>query len=239
MGEDKPPTFTESLETALVEISESPSLKAGLSLIGSMVGLPGLDVWVAGRGEVIARRRLEEFLTRLLEEIEALKGQGFTEELLERYFDSEEWHDLFREALVEALRTRSRDRREYCVRILKGAITDADQKRYSPEEYLDIIANLSDLDLQVAGSLYSLQKNKNYKELDTGKRREIWEPIRDRISRERGVDKNDLSLIMERLASTGLVERIYVLVPGSPIPTYWVSSAFDKLMEFLGLPDSP
>jgi hypothetical protein len=87
MGENKSPSFTESLETALVEVSESPSLKAGLSLIGFMLGLPGLDVWVAGRGEVIARRRLEEFLTRLLEEIETLKGQGCTEERLERYFN--------------------------------------------------------------------------------------------------------------------------------------------------------
>ncbi len=88
------------------------------------------------------------------------------------------------------MRTRSRDRREYCVRIFKGAITDFDQKRYSPEEYLEIIASLSDLDLKVAGSLYVLQKDKDYRELGSEKKCEIWEPIRDRISREREVDKN-------------------------------------------------
>ncbi len=215
-----------------MEISESPTLKAGLSGIGFPAGVPGLDVWVSGRGEVIARRRLEEFLTRMREEIEALKRQGFAEERLEEYFDSEEWQDLFREALAEALRNRSSDRREYCVRILKGAITDSDQKRYSPEEYLDIIANLSDLDLKVIGKLYELQKNIKYMELDPMERNESWKLNRDQIE---GLDKNDLSLVMERLASTGLVERIYEpIVPGTVI-TYWASPACDRLMKFLGI----
>jgi hypothetical protein len=73
-----------------------------------------LREWLIGRGEVISRKRLEEFLATLQEHLNDLREQGVTEEKFDRFFTSEEWFDLFREALAQASRTRSRDRREYC-----------------------------------------------------------------------------------------------------------------------------
>jgi hypothetical protein len=137
--------------------------------------------------------------------------------------------------LAQALTTRSRDRRDYCARILKGAIADSDQKNYSPEEYLSLMADLTDLELRVAGSLYRLQRNQNHKEMEMDERWEAWKPIRDEVVREQQVDDNDLSITLERLASRGVVERSYILVPATPLLSYWVSSAFDRFMEFIGV----
>src|SRR5215210_4096713 len=116
-----PPSFKESLDTSLVEIAESPTLKAGLSLISKALAVPGLGEWIIGRGEVIARSRLEEFFVLLQEELEDLRRQGVTDEQFETYFESEEWFDLFCQTLAQALKTRSHDRRKYSARILKGA----------------------------------------------------------------------------------------------------------------------
>jgi exonuclease VII large subunit len=231
MEEGHTPSFKESLDNSLVELAESPSLQL---LLYPVVPSP-LREWVIGRGEAISRERLEEFLASLKEHLDALREQGVTEEKFNNFFDSEEWFDLFREALAQALRTRSRDRREYCARILKGAIADSEQKKYSPEEYLTIMADLSDLELRVAGSLYRLQQNHNHKELKSEERWEAWKPMREEVVREQQVDDNDLSITLERLASRGVVERSYALVPSTPLLSYWVSPAFDRFMEFIGI----
>ena len=233
MNEGHTPSFKESLENSLVELAESPTLQL---LLYPVVPSP-LREGLIGRGEVISRERLEEFLASLKEHLDALREQGVTEEKFNRFFTSEEWFDLFRDALAQASRTRSRDRREYCARILRGAIADSDRKEYAPEEYLSLIADLSDLELRVAGSLYRLQRNQDHKDMDTGERWEAWQPIRDEVRREQQIDDNDLSIALERLAARGVVERSYTLFAGAPGLSYWISSAFDRFMEFIGEKD--
>jgi hypothetical protein len=164
MNEGHTPSFKESLENSLVELAESPTLQL---LLYPVVPSP-LREWLIGRGEVFSRERLEEFLASLKEHLDALREQGVTEVKFNRFFTSEEWFDLFRDALAQASRTRSRDTREYCARILRGAIADSDRKEYAPEEYLSLMADLTDLELRVAGSLYRLQRNQDHKDMDTG-----------------------------------------------------------------------
>ena len=212
MEEGQTPSFKESLDNSLAELAESPTLQL---LLYPLVPSP-LREWIIGRGEVIVSRRLEEFLVPLKEQLDALQEQGITEEKLNRFFNSEEWWDLFREALAQASRTRSRDRRAYCARILRGAIADSDRKEYAPEEYLSLMADLTDLELRVAGSLYRLQRNQDHKEKDSGERWEAWQPIRAEVGKQQQVDDNDLSIALERLAARGVVERSYTLFAGAP-----------------------
>jgi hypothetical protein len=215
MEEGSVPSFKESLDNSLVEVAESPTLQL---LLYPVIPSPLRD-WVVGRGEVIGRKRLEEFLTYLNEQIEDLRNWGVTEEHIERFFSSEEWFDLFRRSLEEAQKTKSRERREIYARILKGSIADIGQGHYSPEQYL-----------------YEFQKDQNPSEMDAQEQREFFDSCRDRIIRELEIDPSDLSLIFERLTSTGLLERGYLpLVPGTQPPTFWASSMFGKIMKFLGM----
>src|SRR5918994_7524069 len=103
MEEGQTPSFKESLDNSLVELAESPGLQL---LLYPVVPSPLRD-WLIGRGEVISRERLEEFLASLKQHLDTLRDQGVTEEKFNNFFDSEEWFDLFREALAQALRTRS------------------------------------------------------------------------------------------------------------------------------------
>jgi hypothetical protein len=232
MEEGSVPSFKESLDNSLVEVAESPTLQL---LLYPVIPSPLRD-WVVGRGEVIGRKRLEEFLTYLNEQIEDLRNWGVTEEHIERFFSSEEWFDLFRRSLEEAQKTKSRERREIYARILKGSIADIGQGHYSPEQYLNLLTSLSDLELKVAGTLYEFQKDQNPSEMDAQEQREFFDSCRDRIIRELEIDPSDLSLIFERLTSTGLLERGYLpLVPGTQPPTFWASSMFGKIMKFLGM----
>ena len=73
--------------------------------------------------------------------------------------------------------------------------------------------------------------------MDTGERWEAWQPIRDEVRREQQIDDNDLSIALERLAARGVVERFYTLFAGAPGLSYWISSAFDRFMEFIGEKD--
>jgi hypothetical protein len=226
MGQEQP-SFKESLENSLVEIAESPTLRLGLSL---MLPKP-LDEWVAGRGEVIARNRLEDFLQRLLQHWESLEKEAVRSE----YFETEEWYDLFYRALEEALKTRSEDKRDLIARILAAASTDFEQSEYSPEEYLNLVATLTVKELEVARTIYKLQKGRDQSELETEEQWQTWVTHRDNIVGEHGVDPDDLPFILDRIASTGLIQLVYVLFPGSPGRTYWVAPAFEKLMRFLEL----
>lgn len=57
-------------------------------------------------------------------------------------------------ALDEARKTRSKEKRDLYATILKGAIVDFEQKKYSAEEYLHLMSGLTPQELRVARSLY-------------------------------------------------------------------------------------
>jgi hypothetical protein len=222
-GEDIP-TFRESLENSLIEVAESPTLKLGLGLI-----ITGpLSEWLAGRGEVVARSRLEDFLQRLVEKINQLEEQKIDKE----YFGTPEWTDLFLKALDEAWRTRSEDKREYYARILKGAIVDSERQESSPEEYLYLVSSLTPRELKVARTLYNLQSGVHTLDNDRWK---AWQSQKAALESRCSLDSVDLSLILNRLTSVGLLDRIYIQFPGSPVPTYQISPMFKKLMNFLAI----
>jgi hypothetical protein len=97
------------------------------------------------------------------------------------------------------------------------------------------VADLTDKELMVARTVYSVQLGQDYRNTDRDDKWTAWEEQRDKIIEIHGLDASGLTLILDRIASTGLVELSYVLFPSSPARTYWVTSAFDRLMGFLKL----
>ena len=245
MEEENAPTFKESLDNSLVELHESPTLTHWLSATGNVVGtLIGASLgipiplgeaaqWTAGRGEVIARRRTERFLSSLSERLAAVE----TLAIEPGFFDSEYWHDLFRKAFEEALKTRSNDKIEYLAQILKGAVIDSVRGDYSSEEYLYLVSDLTIQELTVAGHLY--QARPQYED-------RAWEAWRKDVSTEIGLEVRDLQLTLARLSTTGLIVRLtggrdehrdYTDDQEDPaeIGYYAVTPAFEKLAHYLEL----
>jgi len=220
LREEKPPSFVESFKTSLEITADSPTLKAigqaiGLSLGISVGGPLGgsisgvLSQWVVGRGDKIGKERLEEFLILLAKELKTLEGQAVKKD----YFDTPEGYDLLIKALDEARKTRSKEKRELYARILKGAVIDFEQKKYSAEEYLHLIADLTLNELKVARVLYEVQCGQEYKEWNW----DIWSPQREEISEKCSIDVNELSLFLNRIASTGLIDKVNLMYPGTSV----------------------
>jgi hypothetical protein len=152
------------------------------------------------------------------------------------YFDSPEGFDLLIGAVDASNKTRSDGKRDLIARTLAGAAShDSERSEYDPEEYLNVLAILTVRELQVARTIYELQKGLDYKEIDTEKRWETWLAHRDEIMERIAVDEDELALILERIVATGLITLVYIQFPGSPGRTYWVTPAFDRLMKFLQL----
>ncbi len=109
----------------------------------------------AGRGQQIIEARRDEFLRLLAEHLATLEEQAVRKD----YFKTPEGIDLLIKALDEARRTRSKEKRDLYARILKGAIVDFGQGRYSAEEYLYLISDLTLKELRVARSLYQAPRS--------------------------------------------------------------------------------
>lgn len=179
-------------------------------------------------------QRLEDFLMLLAEDLKAVDEATIKEE----YFATQEWFDLFTEALDKAWRTRSREKHILYARILAGsASVKAEHSLYSPEEYLYLVSSLTPKEIEVAREIYEFQKGQPHKEWDPARKEEVWNSQVEEISRIAELNHNDLTLILNRLASAGLVETsISMRASGNYKTTYWVSSAFERLMEFISSP---
>jgi len=104
----------------------------------------------AGKGQQIMEARRDEFLQLLAEHLAALEEQAVRKD----FFQTPEGFDLLIKALDESRRTRSKEKRDLYARILRGAIVDFEQGRYSAEEYLYLISDLTLQELRVVRLLY-------------------------------------------------------------------------------------
>lgn len=154
------------------------------------------------------------------------------------YFETDEGIDLLIKATEQSAKTRSEEKRDLIARILAGATsTDEGRGEYSPEEYLNIMADLTDKELAVARTIYTLQQSISPAELESNNRLETWELCKKSIMEQHDIRANSLPLLLNRIHSAGLLDLSYeVFLSEEPVKlTYWVSLTFKNLMEFLRL----
>lgn len=227
MDDEKVPS---KLETAIERLNQDPYL---LAIITAVPGVGGSITQVlTGIGQQIVQERNARLFEQLSEHLVTVE-----EEALRRdFFETPEGFDLLIKALDESRKTRSDEKRDLIAQILRGALTDYEEK-YSPEEYLYLISDLTVQELRVARSIYDGRP-------DT--RSEPWSKWIDKVCTQIGIDTTDLQLSLERIASTGLLQkatthtddegRLYVSVQAyGEGSSFLVTTAFDRLMEFLQL----
>ncbi|MCA1716072.1 MAG: hypothetical protein LC781_04145, partial [Actinobacteria bacterium] len=185
----------------------------------------------AGKGQQIIEARRDEFLQLLAQHLATLEEAAVRKD----YFQTPEGFDLLVKALDEARKTRSKEKRDIYARILRGAIVDFEQGRYSAEEYLYLISDLTLKELRVARSLYKAPRSML--------REEAWQSWRNKVCCETVIDKADLSMILSRISSFGLIESVVAGIDeengfwvnvGDPGDAgfYRVTPSFEKLMKF-------
>lgn len=216
-----------------------PSILAGTSLIPRIGG--SLTTYIALKRQQMSEKRTEELVNRVNE----IDKQALTV----NFFNDEAGYDLFVQAIEASAKTRSEEKRDLIARILVGATrTDPEQEEYSAEEYLNLIEDLNEKELYIARTIYTGQREiQSPKELEPNNKAETWRLTQEALTRKHGIEADALPLYLNRLHLAGLLDLEYVVagfdahgfaVQEEAVPTYWVSSAFRSLMEFLNLNDS-
>jgi hypothetical protein len=80
------------------------------------------------------------------------------------------------------------------VQIIRGAIVDFEQKKYSAEEYFHLISDLTPQELKVARSLCKAS---------LALLKDAWGSWRDKVYRKNSVDEFDLSMILSKISLLG------------------------------------
>lgn len=219
-----------SLEDELEKLN--PYLLAAISGVPIVGG--SIAQLLSGMGQDIIQERNKKLFEQLADQIEVFGEQTIKKD----YFETPEGFDLLIKVLETSSRTRSEKKRTLIARILAGASSaDAERGEYSPEEYLNIVADLTDKELAIARTIYILQQNISPTELETNNKLETWERCKESIIEQHDIGANSLPLLLNRIHSGGLLSLFYeVLMGEDPVrPTYWVSPTFKDLMAFLRL----
>lgn len=154
------------------------------------------------------------------------------------YFDTPEGIDLLIKATEQSTRTGSEEKRDLIARILAGATSShTEQGNYTPEEYLNIVASLTGKELEVARTIYDLQRNiSSPLEYDADNKVEVWTLCAASVREQHAIEADDLPLFLTRITATGLITLSYeIYAGGDTVPTYWVTPTFDRLIAFLSL----
>jgi hypothetical protein len=216
------------IEGAIERLNQDPYLMSVITAVPVVGG--SITQVLTGIGQQIVQERNAKMFEQLKEHLATVQEQSIRSD----YFETPEGFDLLIKALDESRRTRSDDKRDLIARILSGAASaDAERGEYSPEEYLNIVADLTVKELEIARIIYQVQQEDTASELE--KEPEVWFRQRNKIIAEHELEEDEFSLLLNRVASTGLLSVANANYPGYTVPTYWVSPTFYKLMKFLRL----
>ena len=202
------------------------ALRALVSIIPGVGS--SLDMVLADGG-----RRYRERIFRALEDMSV--------DMKERLETIEE--SAFDKKFLTTIKSRDDTKRRIGARILTESAILSSGEHYSPEEYLDLVADLTPRELTVAQALYKEQTERAYEDLQFDEARHAWRAWRDEVRDKASVDGADLQLILGRLHSLGLIVEDTALFPSGGVPAagppmYWMSPAFKKLMRFLNRRDA-
>lgn len=98
---------------------------------------------------------------------------------------------------------------------------------------MNIIANLTEKELQIARTIYERHHRNSPRELDPNNKAATWALVNQKLIEQYDIDADALPLYLNRLHLSGLLDLYYVTSVSNSMPTYWVSLAFRNLMEFL------
>lgn len=230
MEEKNLPTKVDEFMTEL--LNKDPLVLASISAVPYFGST--LTTFLSAKWLTIYQERTKAMFDKFGEDLSELDEQSIKKD----YFDTDEGIDLLIKATEQSAKTRSEEKRDLIARILCGAVMDHEVGEYSPEEYLNLLSDLTVRELRVARSLYEARPDVNLE----GE----WNRWEEKINTECGIDKPDLHMTLTRLSSTGLLQRVIARVDGSGATLinvyeedesdyYRVTQMFDKLMQFLQL----
>ena len=227
---EKPSTdkyISDKLKPAIEKYSENAILRASISTI-PFIGSP-LDVFLTTKAQKIINDRTMSLFDKLKEEMDTLEDIIVDKD----YINSEEFIELFIRTIEASAKTRNKEKIKLYAKLLKGAIKFQDRKKYSPEEYLQVLSELSIKELEVAKAIYRQQRQERRKdenELQWALRCG-WEELEKECP---SISKEDFAFILIRLQKSGLIRQMppkywYTLEKG----VFMITDVFRKIVKYL------
>ena len=217
--------ISDKLNPAIEKYSENVVLRGAITLI-PFIGSP-LDIFLTTKAQKIVNDRIMNLFNELIEEMSTLEDGMVDKD----YIDSEEFIEVFTKTIETAAKTRSKEKIKLYAKLLKGATKFQDRKKYSPEEYLQVLSELTMKELEVAKAIYKQQrkeKRKDENELQWALRCG-WEKLEKDCPL---IPKEDFQFILLRLEKSGLIREL---------PAGWfgeggifgITDVFRKIMKYL------
>jgi hypothetical protein len=228
MDDEKVPS---KLEAAIERLNQDPYLLAAITAIPYVGG--SITQVLTGIGQQIVQERNAKLLAQLSERLANVDEEA----IRQGYFETPEGFDLLIKAMDESRKTRSDNKRDLIARILRGAVLDYERGEYSPEEYLYLVSDLTERELEAASLLY---RRRPRSEMQL----RAWF---GEMSENFGLDDSDVEMILARLEARGLIRysELAALDTSGYSPenrqyaprksTISISPMFRKLMGFLEL----
>lgn len=216
----------DKIKPAIEKYSENALLRIAISEI-PIIGSP-LDIFLTTKAQRIINDRIMNLFSELKEEMSTLEDRIVDKD----YIDSEEFIELFIKTIEASTKTRNKEKIKLYAKLLKGAIKFQDRKKYSPEEYLQVLSELTIKELEVAKAIYRQQRQKRRKdenELEWALRYG-WEELEKECP---SIPEEDFRFIFLRLRKSGLIQDLQNSYFYSKKVVFLISDVFRKIMKYL------
>lgn len=187
-----------------------------------------LDLIFSTEGQKIVQRRIMFLLDQLQSEISKIDEQTLNKDFLK----SEEFFDLLIKTFEAAVRTRHNEKTKYYAKILRSSIINDNYFKYEPEEYLEILSELSLQELELVKTIYNSQNavpQKDGEDTLAWANRCGWEDIVQSYS----MRKEDIDFLLKRLERSGLIKEVVGMYLGYGGGIYIINNTFRKMMKFI------
>lgn len=211
---------------AVEKYSERTYLRA---LIGAIPYVGGaIDILISSKASKITEKRIFNYIETLSKRLESITEDSIDKKFLE----TEEFFDLIINSLEKSTKTRSNNKKEYYTEILTKRITNSITSTMTAEDFLEIISELNDIEIEIARKLYD-------KMIDdpkwNDKRHYNWASKRglEDLHSEKNIPKADYEFILLRLQKVGLLKEVTGTFLNYEGGDYSITDAFKNLMESL------
>jgi hypothetical protein len=202
-------------------------LRAAISaipLIGSQ-----LDLYLSTPGQKFVEERLEYLINQIKEEVETLKADSVSYDLM----NSEIGFDLINKTFAAAARTRQKDKLDLFAKIIKGSFKKQSQK-HDPELYLRIIDELNEQEIQIALMLYDIKVIKGIKIEGENDAQDGMTTDAEWFSRHVQIfSKEEIEFAIPRLVRSGLFKEIVGSFIGYGGGQYTPTTIFIDFIKFI------
>lgn len=227
----------------LLEGRSVPELYSDAGILRACVQMitplgPLIDAILAAPGSRRKEERLRLFLALIYKGLAVIQGQIHDlKQRIDRLYSEypEELEDIILKALESSIRTRSRTKIAMNAMILLNLLSGKNEGKFRPEEYLDVLSELSPIEVKIIATFYDVfvndeqRKSTSENELQQAERLKVEE----KLESELGLDREDILFLLKRIERTGLIREVSGMYWGYAGNRFTINQTLIRMMDYI------